>query len=93
MDCRIVKWYSGVLHLLDDYAALDSCLDMYINYGKAVTPNRGRGQRISVKNTRYNSESDKENDEDESCLHIAKKVCLQYSINCSLKPLLQNPSI
>ena len=61
---------------LDDYDSMDKCFDMYLKTGKAVTPHRGRGQRISVKNSKYNSESDKENSEDESSSHIAKKVCL-----------------
>lgn len=53
---------------------MDKCFDMYLKTGKAVTPHTGRGQRISVKNSKYNSESDKENGEYESSSHIAKKV-------------------
>ena len=70
--CQSSTFWS-YLRLLDDYDAMELCLDMFLKTGKATTPHRGRGQRILVKNTRYNS--DKENDEDESSSH--KMVCLQ----------------
>lgn len=61
--------------LLDDFDSMDSCLEMYLKSGKTSTPKRGKGQRISQKNYKYHSDSDKEDYEVQFGSHISKKVC------------------
>ncbi|XP_046864272.1 uncharacterized protein LOC124458265 [Xenia sp. Carnegie-2017] len=52
---------------------MDSCLEMYLKSGKTSTPKRGKGQRISQKNYKYHSDSDKEDYEVQFGSHISKK--------------------
>lgn len=59
---------------LDDYNAMKSCLDTYVKTGKTDTPHKGRGHRLPVKNTRFES-AHEESDDDGDDASPVKKVC------------------
>ncbi|XP_046841890.1 uncharacterized protein LOC124436008 [Xenia sp. Carnegie-2017] len=67
------RYPARILKFGDDFDSMDSCLEMYLKSGKTSTPKRGKGQRISQKNYKYHSDSDKEDYEVQFGSHISKK--------------------
>lgn len=69
---NLVKNTQKLHHLaLDQFDAMQTSLETYVKTGKTTTPNKGRGHRIHVKNTRY----DVDNEDSEAETSEIKKVC------------------
>jgi hypothetical protein len=70
----------SIIILSDDYEAIVKHLGNYLKAGDTKTPNRGRGQRVSKRNLKYESGNDDE--EDPSPI---KKVIMSYGDNDRVK--------
>jgi hypothetical protein len=62
----------------DVYETIKGHLENYLKTGDTKTPNRGRGQRVPKKNSRYALQTDSENDDTSS----PKKVCFNDKAVC-----------
>ena len=52
---------------------MKSCLATYVQNGTTITPHKGRGHRVPVKNSRYEEESDDSQSEEERSVSCKTK--------------------